>query len=114
VIATTAANIMRQRIDEFARPMTLEMGKRIDEARGEVKVSVDIIEYYAAYTELFLAPEQLTPQTGEAYIESSPIGVLFSVQPWNCPPPLFVIGSDGKPALEPASYTGLWKRNPGP
>ncbi len=43
--AAKVAAILRQRVDEFARLMTLEMGKRIDEARGEVAVSADIIGY---------------------------------------------------------------------
>ena len=47
VVAAKAAAILRERADEFARPMTLEMGKRIEEARGEVEVSASIIEYYA-------------------------------------------------------------------
>lgn len=80
-----AAAILRARIDDFARPVTLEMGKLIEEARGEVALSADIIDYYAAHAERFLAPEKLNPDSGEAVIESSPIGVLFGVQPWNFP-----------------------------
>lgn len=85
VVASKAAAILRQRVDEFARPMTLEMGKRIDEARGEVAVSADIIDYYAKNAERFLAPQKLKPKSGQAVIESSPLGVLFGVQPWNFP-----------------------------
>ncbi|HEX5397627.1 MAG TPA: NAD-dependent succinate-semialdehyde dehydrogenase [Verrucomicrobiae bacterium] len=84
-VATKAAVILRKRVDEFARPMTLEMGKRIDEARGEVAVSADIIDYYAKNAEHFLAPQKLKPKSGQAVIESSPLGVLFGVQPWNFP-----------------------------
>ncbi len=76
---------MRARIDEFARPVTLEMGKLIDQARGEVVLSADIIDYYAKNAERFLAPEHLKPNSGEAEVESSPFGVLFGVQPWNFP-----------------------------
>ncbi len=71
-VVQKAASIMRSRIDEFARPVTLEMGKLIDEARGEVKLSADIIEYYANNAEGFLATEHLKPGTGEAEIESTP------------------------------------------
>jgi succinate-semialdehyde dehydrogenase/glutarate-semialdehyde dehydrogenase len=85
VVAAKTAAIMRARVDEFARPVTLEMGKLIEEARGEVALSADIIEYYAKNTELFLAPQQLKPGSGEAVIESTPLGVLFGVQPWNFP-----------------------------
>ncbi|MCE9576247.1 MAG: aldehyde dehydrogenase family protein, partial [Deltaproteobacteria bacterium] len=80
-----AAAILRARTDEFARPVTLEMGKRIDEARGEVALSADILSYYAANAERFLAPQPLAPSDGEAAVEYAPLGVLFGVQPWNFP-----------------------------
>jgi succinate-semialdehyde dehydrogenase/glutarate-semialdehyde dehydrogenase len=85
VVAAKAAAILRARVDEFARPMTLEMGKLIKEARGEVALSADIIDYYAKNSGRFLAPEKLKPSSGEAMVESNPIGVLFGVQPWNFP-----------------------------
>jgi succinate-semialdehyde dehydrogenase/glutarate-semialdehyde dehydrogenase len=84
-VAAKAAAIMRARTDEFARPVTLEMGKLIDQARGEVALSADIIDYYAKNAERFLAPQHLKPGTGEAEVESTPFGVLFGVQPWNFP-----------------------------
>ena len=84
-IANKAAEILRSRLDEFARPMTMEMGKRFEEARAEVELSADIIAYYAGHAEEFLAPEELHPESGSAHIESSPLGVLFGVQPWNFP-----------------------------
>jgi succinate-semialdehyde dehydrogenase/glutarate-semialdehyde dehydrogenase len=84
VIAKAAA-IMHARVDEFARPMTLEMGKRINEARGEVEFSSSILAYYAKNAERFLAPTKLHPTVGEAHMESSPIGVIFGVEPWNFP-----------------------------
>jgi succinate-semialdehyde dehydrogenase / glutarate-semialdehyde dehydrogenase len=80
-----AADIMRARVDDFAKLATLEMGKRIDEARGEVKFSADILAYYAKHAEAFLSPTKLDPKIGEAHMESSPFGVLFCVEPWNFP-----------------------------
>lgn len=56
IIVTKAATLMRERAEEFAKPVTLEMGKLIAEARGEVALSADIIEYYAWNAESFLAP----------------------------------------------------------
>jgi succinate-semialdehyde dehydrogenase/glutarate-semialdehyde dehydrogenase len=84
-IVTKAAHILRARVDEFARLMTLEMGKLVCEARSEVALSADILDYYAKYAERFLAPQHLKPDMGKAMIESSPFGVLFGVQPWNFP-----------------------------
>jgi succinate-semialdehyde dehydrogenase/glutarate-semialdehyde dehydrogenase len=85
VIVAKAAAIMHARVDDFARLVTLEMGKLINEARGEVKFSADILAYYANNAEKFLAPINLNPTRGEAHMETSPIGVIFGVEPWNFP-----------------------------
>jgi len=85
VIVAKAAELMKAHVDEFAKLATLEMGKRIDEARAEVNFSSNILDYYAKNAEKFLAPEKLHPTRGEAHMESSPIGVIFCVEPWNFP-----------------------------
>ena len=85
VILDKAATLLRDHVDDFAKLATLEMGKRIDEARGEVKFSADILAYYAKNAAQFLAPTKLNPKVGHAHMESSPFGVLFCVEPWNFP-----------------------------
>lgn len=85
VIIDKAAALMRENVDGFATLATLEMGKRIDEARGEVRFSADILAYYAKHAQAFLAPTALSPKVGEAHMENSPFGVLFCVEPWNFP-----------------------------
>jgi len=85
VILNRAAALLRAQVDDFAKLATLEMGKRINEARGEVNFSADILAYYAKNAETFLAPVKLNPKVGEAHMESSPFGVLFCVEPWNFP-----------------------------
>ena len=84
-VVARAAALLRSRAEEFARPITLEMGKLISESLGEVALSADILDYYAANAERFLAPQTLAPSSGEATIESTPLGVLFGVEPWNFP-----------------------------
>jgi succinate-semialdehyde dehydrogenase/glutarate-semialdehyde dehydrogenase len=84
-ILKKAAALLHAHVDDFARLATIEMGKRIDEARGEVKFSGDILAYYADHAESFLSPVRLNPKVGEAHMESSPFGVLFCVEPWNFP-----------------------------
>jgi succinate-semialdehyde dehydrogenase/glutarate-semialdehyde dehydrogenase len=85
VIIAKAGQLLHEQADAFARTMTLEMGKRISEARGEVEFSARILTYYAKNAERFLAPVKLNPERGEAHMESSPIGVIFGVEPWNFP-----------------------------
>jgi succinate-semialdehyde dehydrogenase/glutarate-semialdehyde dehydrogenase len=65
--------------------MTLEMGKRISEAKGEVEFSSNILAYYAKNAAKFLANVELHPTLGDGHMESSPIGVIFGVEPWNFP-----------------------------
>ncbi|EJZ58223.1 NAD-dependent aldehyde dehydrogenase [Pseudomonas fluorescens R124] len=84
-IISKAAELMHSRAHDFARLATLEMGKRIEEARAEVKFSADILDYYAQKAERFLERQRLHPKQGEAHIESSPIGIVFGVEPWNFP-----------------------------
>ncbi len=84
-IINKAATLMAAHVDDFARLATLDMGKRIDEARGEVQFSADILAYYAKHAEADLAPAKLHPKHGEAHMESSPFGVIFCVEPWNFP-----------------------------
>ncbi len=84
-IVKKAASIMREKRDEFAKTVTLEMGKLFREAQGEVDLSADILDYYADNAEKFLAPEKLKVDEGEAYVENASLGVIFCVEPWNFP-----------------------------
>jgi succinate-semialdehyde dehydrogenase / glutarate-semialdehyde dehydrogenase len=59
VIVAKAAALLHDQADAFAHIMTLEMGKRIGEARGEVEFSSQILAYYAKNAERFLAPVKL-------------------------------------------------------
>lgn len=80
-----AAALMRERLPQLAELATLEMGKLIAQSRGEAALSADILDYYAAHAEAFLAPETLATAQGRAVVESSPQGVLLGVEPWNYP-----------------------------
>lgn len=86
VIKRSAA-ILRERSDEYARLLTLEMGKLYTEALGEVELSAQILDYYAANAEAFLAPEPLDTASSDdnAMLVSAPLGVILGVQPWNFP-----------------------------
>jgi succinate-semialdehyde dehydrogenase/glutarate-semialdehyde dehydrogenase len=84
-VVKKAASILRDKLDEFAKPITLEMGKLFREAQKEVELSADILDYYADNAKNFLAPEKLKVKEGEAFVESEPLGVLFCVEPWNFP-----------------------------
>src|ERR1700689_3643355 len=85
VIVARAAKLLHEQAEAFAHTMTLEMGKRIGEARGEGEVSSNTLAYSAKNGERFLANVELPPALGDGHMESIPIGVIFGVEPWNFP-----------------------------
>lgn len=84
-IVARAADLFEQRADELAAIMTLEMGKRINEGRGEVGIVVDIFRYYAEQGPGLIADQPLPIRGGSAVIRKEPIGALLGVMPWNFP-----------------------------
>src|SRR4051812_25836754 len=84
-IVSRAAELFAERADELAEIMTLEMGKRINEGRGEIGIVVDIFNYYADNGPELLADEPMEVKGGRAVIVKQPIGPLLGVMPWNFP-----------------------------
>jgi succinate-semialdehyde dehydrogenase / glutarate-semialdehyde dehydrogenase len=80
-----AAELMNERRDELAALITREMGKRIEEAAGELMLSAMILDYYAKNGPRFLEPKQIEVLKGEAIVENEPTGVLLAIEPWNYP-----------------------------
>lgn len=79
------AGLLRAKKKELAEIITLEMGKLLIHAEGEIKLSAEIFDYYAKNAETLLADKILNPVHGQALIRHSSIGVLLGVQPWNFP-----------------------------
>ncbi|TLP78842.1 NAD-dependent succinate-semialdehyde dehydrogenase [Nesterenkonia sphaerica] len=84
-VLNRVAAIYRERAHELAELITLEMGKPIRQAKGEIAVSAEIFQYYADHAEEFLAPQQLAVESGSAEIHLQPTGVLLGIMPWNYP-----------------------------
>lgn len=83
-IVARAAQILRQKRDEYVKYATEEMGKVTRFGHMEVDLVADILEYYARNGEKFLAPQPLPDEPG-ATLVSEPIGVLLAIEPWNFP-----------------------------
>jgi succinate-semialdehyde dehydrogenase/glutarate-semialdehyde dehydrogenase len=84
-IVLRAAELFAERADELAAIMTLEMGKRVNEGRGEVGVVVDIFTYYGQHGPDLIADQPMAIRGGEAVIQKTPLGALLGVMPWNFP-----------------------------
>jgi succinate-semialdehyde dehydrogenase / glutarate-semialdehyde dehydrogenase len=80
-----AAEILRARKDEFARLMTDEMGKTLDDGRAEVEKCALHCDWFADHSAGYLADEPVDIGGGEAFVTFNPIGVVLAVMPWNFP-----------------------------
>ena len=79
------AALMREKKTSLAKLITLEMGKIIAQAEGEIDLSANIFDYYATNGAGFLADKPFNPEFGEAFVRFTPMGVLLGVEPWNFP-----------------------------
>ena len=85
-VIARVAELYRERADELAALIAMEMGKPLREAKGEVALSANIYEYYATEGPGFMADEQLDPKSGgTAVVRTLPVGVLLGIMPWNFP-----------------------------
>jgi len=79
------AVLLRNRKEEYAKLMTVEMGKAKREAIAEIEKCALACDYYAENAENFLSDIRLNVPEGEAYVAHDPIGIVLAVMPWNFP-----------------------------
>ncbi|MGH7345786.1 MAG: aldehyde dehydrogenase family protein, partial [Candidatus Rokuibacteriota bacterium] len=80
-----AAQVLRRRRTEFARTMTLEMGKPITQGEAEADKCAWVCEYYADSAEGFLSVQPRETDAAKSYVRFDPLGVVLAVMPWNFP-----------------------------
>ena len=85
VLMNNAATVLKTRREDYARLMTLEMGKPIAAARAEVDKCASVCNYYADHAESFLKSETIRTDASESYVAYRPLGVVLAVMPWNFP-----------------------------
>lgn len=98
---------LRERKEEIAQMLTCEMGKVIEEARGEVQEGIDMALYMAGEgRRLFgeTVPSELSNKF--AMSVRAPIGVVGLITPWNFP--IAIATWKAFPALV-AGNTVVWK-----
>ena len=80
-----AAALLRERQQDLARLMALEMGKPVTDGRAEVLKCAACCEYYAEHAEGFLADELVKTDASRSFISYQPLGVVLAIMPWNFP-----------------------------
>ncbi len=81
------AQTLRANADELAALMTTETGKLLKDGYIEVEICAAILDYTAQYGPELLADEERTHGADEkrGIVSYQPIGVIYSIQPWNFP-----------------------------
>lgn len=78
-------NAMRARGEALAQMISLEMGKPIAQARGEVAKSTNLCDWYAEHGPAMLKTEATLVEDNKAVIEYRPMGAILAIMPWNFP-----------------------------
>ena len=80
-----AAQVLRDKANEYGELMALEMGKPIKEGRAEVEKCAWVCDYYAENTEKFLQHEFISTDASKSFVTFQPLGIILAVMPWNFP-----------------------------
>ncbi|HWJ76627.1 MAG TPA: NAD-dependent succinate-semialdehyde dehydrogenase [Niallia sp.] len=81
-----AADIIRTKVDNLATLITTEMGKPLAEAKGEVQLAADYLEWYAEEGKRIYGDTiPASSQTKRIFVLRQPVGVVGAITPWNFP-----------------------------
>lgn len=80
-----AAALLRERADLVARHATLEQGKPLHEARGELSSCADLFDFHAEQCKRAHGRVLARPAGRRALVTREPVGPVAAFAPWNFP-----------------------------
>ncbi|APZ35112.1 NAD-dependent succinate-semialdehyde dehydrogenase [Microbacterium aurum] len=81
-----AFDLLQERKEDFALLMTIEMGKPLAEARGEVAYGGEFLRWFSEETAHLQGRYGANPEgTGRMIVTHHPVGPCFLITPWNFP-----------------------------
>ncbi|GAA3337161.1 NAD-dependent succinate-semialdehyde dehydrogenase [Curtobacterium pusillum] len=81
-----AFDLVRAHEDDLAALMTLEMGKPLAEARGEVVYGGEFLRWFSEEAVRIGGDYRTNPEgTGRAIVLKRPVGPVYAITPWNFP-----------------------------
>ncbi len=85
-VLMAAFDLLHQRVDELALLMTLEMGKPLAEARGEIAYAAEFFRHFAGEAVRIDGGYQTAPAGNARFlITRQPVGPCLLITPWNFP-----------------------------
>ena len=86
IILTDIFNAIIERKEDFARVMTLEMGKPYAEALGEVAYGAEYMRWFAEEAVRIPGRYSQSPAgNGSITVSHTPVGPVLAITPWNFP-----------------------------
>jgi len=83
---TAAYELLLERVDDLALLMTLEMGKPLAEARGEIAYAAEFFRHFAGEAVRIDGGYQTAPAGNARFlIAKQPVGPSLLITPWNFP-----------------------------
>jgi succinate-semialdehyde dehydrogenase/glutarate-semialdehyde dehydrogenase len=79
------AKILDSDQDQFARILTLEMGKTFQSAQEEISKCAWVCRYYAENAQPFLADQTIKTNNLKSFVRYQPLGPVLAIMPWNFP-----------------------------
>ncbi len=79
------ASALRANAQKYAALITMEMGKPIVEARGEIEKCAWCCDFYASKAAEYLEPHAYETAASESYVALDPLGIVLAIMPWNFP-----------------------------
>ena len=79
------AKVLREQSVELSKLITLEMGKALKQASGEIEKCAVLCEWYSEHGPSLVADEPTTVEDNKAYVSYLPLGTVLAIQPWNFP-----------------------------
>ena len=80
-----AAMVLRTKKEEYARLMTMEMGKLFRESLAEIEKCAWVCDFYADRGAEMLKDEDIATDASRSFVSFEPLGVILAVMPWNFP-----------------------------
>ena len=80
-----AARLLRERIERIARIATLEEGKTLPEARGEIMMAAALFDFYAGEVHRIYGRVLVRPPGILSRVMKEPVGPVAAFCPWNFP-----------------------------
>ena len=80
-----AASLLEQGKKELAQTITLEMGKLLGGAMGEIEKCARVCRFYAENAERFLEDEPVQTDAARSFVRYQPLGTVLAIMPWNFP-----------------------------